>query len=41
MGNGRRVIIWKDIWCKGAALCDIFPSLYSLAESKEAWVVEV
>ena len=41
MGNGRRVRFWKDEWCGDVALCDSFPSLYALAESKEVWVAEV
>ena len=32
---------WKDEWCGDVALCDSFPSLYALAESKEVWVAEV
>ena len=33
---------WEDdTWCGDVALCDSFPSLYALAESKEMWAVEV
>ena len=41
MGDGRRVKFWKDKWCGNFALCDFFPSLYALAASKEAWLVEL
>ena len=32
---------WKDRWCGDDALTISFPSLYTLATSKEAWVAEV
>ncbi|RVW73187.1 Pumilio-like 5 [Vitis vinifera] len=41
MGNGRRVRFSKDIWCGNDALCDSFPSMYVLAASKKAWLVEL
>ena len=41
MGDGRRVKFWKEKWCRNFALSDSFPSLYALAASKEAWLVEL
>ena len=41
MGNGRKVKFWRDNWCIGEALCNSFPSLYVLANSKDAWVAEI
>ena len=29
---------WKDAWCREAALCTLFPSLFALAVYKEASV---
>ncbi|KAL6333305.1 hypothetical protein AAG906_028489 [Vitis piasezkii] len=34
--NGRRVCFWKDRWCGDDSLEEAFPSLYSLASSKDA-----
>ena len=34
MGNGKKVRFWKDKWCGDVALCDSFPFLYALVESK-------
>ena len=39
--NGRRVKFWKDRWCSEEPLCEIFPSLFALSNSKEAWVVDL
>ena len=39
--NGGRVKFWRDIWINGCALHDIFPSLFALVGSKEAWVAEL
>ena len=41
MGDRRRVRFWEDRWCGDDALSVSFPSLYAMAASKEAWVVEV
>ena len=41
MGDGRRVRFWEDRWYGDDALSVSFPSLYAMAASKEAWVVEV
>ena len=40
VGDGRRVRFWKDKWRGNNALCDSFPSLYALVDSKETWVAE-
>ena len=40
MGDGRRVRFWKDIWCGNIPLCEAFPSLFALAVSQDAWVVD-
>ena len=39
--NGQRVKFWKDKWCGNGLLCNSFPSLFSLASSKNAWVEDV
>ena len=31
---------WKDAYCGESPLCDSFPSSYTIAEDKEAWVNE-
>ena len=30
----------KDKWCGNNTLCDSFPSLYALADSKDVWVAD-
>ena len=32
---------WKDRWCKDLLLRDAFLDLFSIASSKDAWVVDV
>ena len=39
--NRRRVKFWKDRWCSEEPLCEIFPSLFALFDSKEAWVANL
>ena len=39
--NGRRVKFWKDRWCSEEPLCEIFPPLFALSNSKEAWVADL
>ena len=39
--NGRRVKFWHDVWCDDMPLKDFFPSLFTFAIAKEAWVDEV
>ncbi|RVW47359.1 Ribosome maturation factor RimM [Vitis vinifera] len=41
VGNGKRIKLWKDIWCGDEPLCVSFPSLFALAVSKDAWVKDV
>ena len=41
VGNSQRVSFWKDIWCGATPLCVSFPSLFTLANPKEAWVKDV
>ncbi|RVX03513.1 hypothetical protein CK203_027825 [Vitis vinifera] len=41
VGNGRRVKFWRDRWCGDEPLCVSFPSLFTLASSKEAWVANL
>ena len=41
MGNRKRVKFWKDRWCSEEPLCEIFPSLFALFDSKEAWVIDL
>ena len=41
VGNGRRIKFWKDRWCSEEPLCKIFPSLFALSDSKEAWLVDL
>ncbi|RVW22277.1 hypothetical protein CK203_110350 [Vitis vinifera] len=36
-----RVKFWKDRWCKELPLRDAFPDLFSMAPSKDSWVVDV
>ena len=31
---------WKDIWRGNIPLCEAFPSLFALAVSQDAWVVD-
>ena len=38
VGDCRRVRFWKDRWCGEDSLEEVFPSLYSLASSRDAWV---
>ena len=41
LGNGRMVRFWKNIWCGKEALCDAFPSLFTLATDNEAMVADL
>ena len=40
VGDGKRVRFRKDIWCENISLCEVFPSLFDLAVSKDAWVAD-
>ena len=41
VGNGQTVKFWKDRWCGAAPFRVSFPTLFSLAISKDAWVKDV
>ena len=41
VGNRQRVSFWKDAWCGDTPLWVSFPSLFALADPKEAWVKDV
>lgn len=41
VSNGRKVKFWRDNWCNGEALCNSFPSLNILANSKDVRVAEI
>jgi hypothetical protein len=38
VGIGSKVRFWQDIWCGDQPLKHAFPSLFSIARYKEAWV---
>ena len=41
LGDGQRIRLWKDAWCGDVPLNEVFPGLYSIADSKGAKVVEM
>ena len=41
IGDGRRIIFWKDIWCDEEALNTSFPAMFDLAIQKDAIVAYV
>ena len=40
MADDKRVRFWKDIWYGNSSLCEVFPSLFDLAVSKDACVTD-
>jgi hypothetical protein len=38
VGLGSKVSFWHDVWCSDQLLKHVFPSLFSIARYKEAWV---
>ena len=40
VGDGRRVRFLKDIWCRNNSLCEAFPPLFALTDSKDVWVAD-
>ena len=40
VGDGCRVLFWHDVWCGELPLNILFPALFSIACTKEAWVGE-
>ena len=41
VGDGRRICFWEDIWCGLEPLAVAFPTLYTMAASKGAFVAEI
>ena len=41
LGNGRRVLFWRDKWCGIVPLNVAFPFLYVIVASKKALVTNV
>ena len=41
VGNGQRVRFWGDCWIREAALCDLFPRLYSLSQGRECSIASL
>ena len=41
IGDGRRIIFWKDIWCDEEALNTAFPAMFDLVIQKDAIVAYV
>ena len=41
LGNGRRARFWKNIWCGEEPLFVAFPSVFAMAEDKEARVADM
>ena len=41
LGDDRKIIFWEDTWYGRQPLCEAFPDLYSIADSKEAKAVEI
>jgi hypothetical protein len=40
VGDGSRVLFWHDVWCGELPLKILFPALFNIACTKEAWVEE-
>lgn len=41
VGNGQRLGFWRDEWYDDEPLNVSFPSLFSAAASKDAWLADV
>ena len=41
VGNGTRVLFWKDKWCGSMALCDAFPNLFVVVAHKDTVIKEM
>ncbi|KAL6324547.1 hypothetical protein AAG906_013359 [Vitis piasezkii] len=37
----NRMKFWTNKWCRDRALRDLFPTLYSITSSKDAWMEDV
>ena len=40
VGEGNRVLFWKDKWCGSAPLCEAYPNIFAIAANKNALVKE-
>jgi hypothetical protein len=40
VGNGSRVLFWQNVWCGKLPLKNVFPTLFTIAYAKEAWLEE-
>jgi hypothetical protein len=40
VGDGSRVLFWHDVWCGELPLKILFPALFNIACTEEAWVEE-
>ena len=40
-GDGNKIRFWEDSWCGEGPLCEPYPALFALADSKEALVANV
>ena len=38
VGDGFKVRLWHDLWCRDKALKEVFPNLYGIACAKDASV---
>jgi hypothetical protein len=38
VGDGAKVRLWHDLWCRDKALKEVFPNLYGIACAKDASV---
>ena len=41
LGDGSKVRFWEDSWCGDGPLCETFPLLFALADSKGAMVADL
>ena len=41
VGNGSRVLSWKDKWCRSMDLCDAFLNLFVIAAHKDVVIKEM
>jgi hypothetical protein len=37
---GQKVSFWHDVWCGNSPLRVSYPDLFSIAQRKDAWVVD-
>lgn len=41
LGNGRRVMLWKNKWFGNSTIRESFLSFYSMALKKDTWVADL